>query len=1020
MFITERVSRLLDSSIQLLLCSSIPFPLHRLAIFIPVSMANKPENSSNLSVEPRRGDKQRDANSSSIALDEDNELEHASCLSVEPHEGNITNPLLHFLGCIKICERDNYLDGTASIWNQELKHQCELLKSKDDARNEVEKMKDSWKLNFDSEMKRIAVLRKTLAADTHDKHLVEEVNDSRGLWKTSRRTSDRIEEVGQPTSVDDSENGDPGPSSTPSTHYYIQDEYIFVPVIQFENGKGFTETDFKGLKGKFPNQKTTIKQLLHDSTPEDSLLYCKNSPERIKYFHIPSNNMIWAEETIARYYGNLRPDFKAVQRQLGRPVMTDTYRVLQDQYWRGRLHGDASSPPHARYMSHTCETISSSLDRPNDIVLFMPYLHWETSRRQSQFAHEIDNIMQRSTQKLADREAEAKRRRQGLGPSLILPPSPSPVASDLGDIVQRAQQNQGKKEVTRFTSKNALGCYLLAASRLYESMTTYKDRKLLQTYLSESPPIHPRRTLDQAYYWALNSTKKRDRDQVVYRGTTASRNELHLYDKEKETWPEHEGFNLDGRDCDICKAGIRKVSRVLMVDQLWMWVLDARTLITCFPKRYGANKQDYSGVHKSIRTNLENLGSNQPRTVFELALIVLDECTTTFFDRAKSRDGRPQVIDEFSMAIGKIMTKQAVAFERLWRWTDEARKVFRSQGYMGIKKLHIPLLDINPEGKLDREIEDIIEELNIMLRISNTHQNIVKSFIEKAEHILDKNGQCRQSFHRNVPMDIDPTHENYMSFKLRATECQDRIDRHVKDLEGLRTSAKNTAADVLHLLTMKQQQASVVQAWQAVKQSEETIKQGRTIMVFTLATIVFLPLSFLTSVFGMNNREFGDNNWKLKDQLLYIFLISTGVVFVSLLFAFSSWIRASIWSTYAQVSTKVFARTGVYTYIYQRKRIGEIIESTHKEISDIKRQKEKEAFLKKREKGQAALQKERGEGTAIPNKENQNQEPMTNGSHSSSKGWLRRRVHWGMTYRSNGRDLENGGGQGIGIQNGRG
>ncbi len=34
-----------------------------------------------------------------------------------------------------------------------------------------------------------------------------------------------------------------------------------------------------------------------------------------------------------------------------------------------------------------------------------------------------------------------------------------------------------------------------------------------------------------------------------------------------------------------------------------------------------------------------------------------------------------------------------------------------------------------------------------------------------------------------------------------------------------------TLFQVLHLLTMKQQQAGVVQAWQAVRQSEETIKQ---------------------------------------------------------------------------------------------------------------------------------------------------------------------------------------------------
>jgi hypothetical protein len=39
------------------------------------------------------------------------------------------------------------------------------------------------------------------------------------------------------------------------------------------------------------------------------------------------------------------------------------------------------------------------------------------------------------------------------------------------------------------------------------------------------------------------------------------------------------------------------------------------------------------------------------------------------------------------------------------------------------------------------------------------------------------------------------------------------------------------------LLGLKQQQASVVQAWQSVKQSEEAASQGRSIMMFTVVTI---------------------------------------------------------------------------------------------------------------------------------------------------------------------------------------
>ena len=95
-----------------------------------------------------------------------------------------------------------------------------------------------------------------------------------------------------------------------------------------------------------------------------------------------------------------------------------------------------------------------------------------------------------------------------------------------------------------------------------------------------------------------------------------------------------------------------------MVDQLWMWILDEQTIITCFPKRYGANKQetDGSSVHKSIRTRLQTIRQNHIRSVFDLALIIFDECSNILFDRTKTRDRQPQVMDSFSEAIGNVVS----------------------------------------------------------------------------------------------------------------------------------------------------------------------------------------------------------------------------------------------------------------------------------------------------------------------------------------------------------------------------
>lgn len=207
-----------------------------------------------------------------------------------------------------------------------------------------------------------------------------------------------------------------------------------------------------------------------------------------------------------------------------------------------------------------------------------------------------------------------------------------------------------------FKVERPLAKYLLAMSKLYEGMANYRDKMLLTKYLPENPPLHPRRTLDQAFYWTLRTTKEKDCNQVVFRGTTAKPEDFHRFNRKTKNWPKHKEYKIQGT-CPECTVNIQKLSRVVIVDQLWMWILDENTIITCFPKRYGANKNDASGIHKSIRSRVEKVRS--VNTVFKLGLIILNKCSKTFFDRTKTLDRRPQVIDEFSRAIGNIVSSHS-------------------------------------------------------------------------------------------------------------------------------------------------------------------------------------------------------------------------------------------------------------------------------------------------------------------------------------------------------------------------
>ena len=95
----------------------------------------------------------------------------------------------------------------------------------------------------------------------------------------------------------------------------------------------------------------------------------------------------------------------------------------------------------------------------------------------------------------------------------------------------------------------------------------------------------------------------------------------------------------------------------------------------------------------------------------------------------------------------------------------------------------------------------------------------------------------------------------------------------------------------LDLLDMKQKQANVIEAHLAGRQSKVAANQSRTVMIFTIFTIIFLPLSFFASVFGINSKEWsgdGNNYLPLHNIFTYMVAISLAVIVVALLAAFSN------------------------------------------------------------------------------------------------------------------------------------
>lgn len=119
-----------------------------------------------------------------------------------------------------------------------------------------------------------------------------------------------------------------------------------------------------------------------------------------------------------------------------------------------------------------------------------------------------------------------------------------------------------------------------------------RDSALIKGYLTyDKGPLHCRRTLDQYSYYMLETTERRDKDQVVYR------------------WAKEQGKS-------------RNQIPLLMIDQLWLWILPDGTVITSLPNTQRPS-EPYNIkmlLSKEIETNKARHAIQGPETLLELVL----------------------------------------------------------------------------------------------------------------------------------------------------------------------------------------------------------------------------------------------------------------------------------------------------------------------------------------------------------------------------------------------------------------
>lgn len=161
--------------------------------------------------------------------------------------------------------------------------------------------------------------------------------------------------------------------------------------------------------------------------------------------------------------------------------------------------------------------------------------------------------------------------------------------------------------------------------------------------------------------------------------------------------------------------------------------------------------------------------------------------------------------------------KQAVAFRHLWALSERLTAIYQSgvedkvdpsiyQSEAEDKvdpRIMLALLDVTPEAELQREIRDIIDELDIMLHIVGQQQEVIKRFVRFAEDVLGPNlATSRGQVAPTTPADVRSiVADQTKSFESRKADLLSEVEDRIKELDGLKASAISTAENVGLLLS---------------------------------------------------------------------------------------------------------------------------------------------------------------------------------------------------------------------------
>ncbi|KAI1638377.1 hypothetical protein F4809DRAFT_639677 [Biscogniauxia mediterranea] len=277
--------------------------------------------------------------------------------------------------------------------------------------------------------------------------------------------------------------------------------------------------------------------------------------------------------------------------------------------------------------------------------------------------------------------------------------------------------------------------------------------------------------------------------------------------------------------------------KLLMIHQLWLWKFDDSTVITSLPERWHLGKED------TLWDTIRQSGIDELSGPEDLIKHIIYECVT-FLDEFREAGLGDHILDIFESAIATLSNEEVICYENFIDSANSSPDPPRAADAATAEAEASRAID--EEIRWIYEIKDIRDELHLLHRIFETQAKVVDKFAKLFwPGFARANAQLREQFVDDCAV---------RALMERTNKLDEDAKRTLKAVsEASAELPRRGHRDATKELNRKGQ-----------SEAEKSQKLNNYIVLFTVVTVVFTPLSFMTSLFAVDIDQFPHRDGSLK------------------------------------------------------------------------------------------------------------------------------------------------------------